>query len=203
MTPAWSQCGVVAFFADARANLSATAMNWGSNLMQEIWKGVLLLGTLVACVQSLQAQTTADSTVTTSSSRMSAQAKAPAFTVAGPVKQNALPPSSAKQISSPHLFERNGPPPDEVNRKNFEDNAGEKGGKLFLRSVPSGADIFVNDLLVGRTPLIMVMAAGPYKIEMRGARDDSGHATVGVMPKETRTVEIDLKQRYPSSISLR
>jgi hypothetical protein len=61
--------------------------------------------------------------------------------------------------------------------------------------VPSGADIFINDLLVGRTPLLMVITPGPYKIEMRGARDDSGHANVGVMPKATRTLEIDLKQR--------
>ncbi len=165
---------------------------------------VLLLGVLVVRVQTAQAQTAANSTVTASSLRMSQQAaKATTFTSSSPAKKNVLPPSSAKQISSPHLLERDGPPLDVVNRKEFEDNAGDKSGKLFLRSVPSGADIFVNDLLVGRTPLLMIIAPGPYKIEMRGTRDDSGNANVGVIPKETRTVEIDLKQRYPSSISLR
>jgi hypothetical protein len=69
--------------------------------------------------------------------------------------------------------------------------------------VPSGADIFINDLLIGRTSLLIVIAPGPYKIKMRGAPDDSGRANVGVMPKATRTLEIDLKQRYLSSISIR
>jgi hypothetical protein len=171
--------------------------------MWEVWKNVLL-GVLVVGVPSAQAQTAAESAVTASSSRMSAQAaRAPMFTLASPAKSSAPLPSSAKQASSPHILERSGPPPDEVNRKGFEDNAGEKGGKLLLRSVPSGADIFINDLLVGRTPLLMVIAPGPYKIDMRGARDDSGHESVGVMPEATRTVEIDLKQRYPSSILLR
>jgi PEGA domain-containing protein len=173
------------------------------NLMRAVWKNSLL-GVLVVGVHSAQAQTAAEPAVTASSTRMSAQAaKGAMFTLASPGKPSAPLPSSAKQASSPHILERSGPPPDEVNRKKFEDNAGEKGGKLLLRSVPSGADIFINDLLVGRTPLLLVMAPGPYKIDMRGARDDSGHASVGVMPKATRTVEIDLNQRYPSSISLR
>jgi hypothetical protein len=171
--------------------------------MRAAWKNVLL-GLLVVGVHGAQAQTAAESGVTASSSRMSVQAsKAPTFTLASPAKPSAPLQNSAKQPSSPHILERSGPPPDEVNRKQFEDNAGEKGGKLLLRSVPSGADIFINDLLVGRTPLLMAMAPGLYKIDMRGARDESGHASVGVMPKATRTVEIDLKQRYPSSISLR
>jgi hypothetical protein len=171
--------------------------------MRDIWKTVLL-GVLVVGVYSAQAQTAAESAVTASSSRMAAQAgKAPTFSLGSPTKQSAPHPSSAKQTSSPHLLERSGPPPDEVNRKVFEENAGEEGGKLLLRSVPIGADIFINDLLVGRTPLLMGIAPGPYRIEMRGARDESGHANVGVLPKETRTVAIDLKQRYPSGITIR
>ena len=151
--------------------------------MQEIWTALLLIGVLAL--------------------RMAAQsAKGPTFNMANPPKPSDSVPSSAKQSTSPHILERSGPPPDEVNRKEFEDNAGEKGGKLLLRSVPTGADVFVNDLLVGRTPLLMVIAPGRYKIEMRGARDDSGRANVGVMPNESRTVAIELKQRYPSSISL-
>jgi hypothetical protein len=98
---------------------------------------------------------------------------------------------------------RTGPSPEEVNRKGFEDNAGQTAGKLLLRSVPSGADIFVNDLLVGHTPLLMVIAPGKYEIEMRGPRQESGHSTAGVMPKETETVVINLNQRYPAKISTR
>jgi hypothetical protein len=194
MTPARSQYGVVALFGDVRADFGPATWNRGENVMREIWKIALLLGVLVLGAPSTQTQTAAEPAVTASFLRMAAQAaRATNLTLATP----------PKPTPSPHILERSGPPPDEVNRKEFEDNAGEKGGKLLLRSVPSGADIFINDLLVGRTPLLMVMAPGSYRIEMRGARDDTGHANVGVIPKQTRTVEIDLKQRYPSSILLR
>ena len=96
-----------------------------------------------------------------------------------------------------------GPSPEEVNRKSFEDRAGEAAGKLLLRSVPNGAEVFVNDLLVGRTPLLMIMAPGKYEIDMRGPRQESGHRTAGVMPKETETIAINLSQRYPAKISTR
>jgi hypothetical protein len=172
--------------------------------MRRIWKNALLLGALVVGAHAAQGQTVAESAGTASSSRMAAQAgKAPTFASGSAAKQSAPPPNSAKQTPSPHIVERNGPPLDEVNLKQFEDHAGEKGGKLMLLSTPSGADIFINDLLVGRTPLLMAITPGPYKVEMRGARDDTGHAHVGIVPLETRTVAIDLKQRYPSSISLR
>jgi hypothetical protein len=171
--------------------------------MREIWTNMLLIGVLAAGVPAAQAQTAPKLAVTISSLRMAVQAaKGPTFNMANPPKPSDSSSGSTKQSASTHILERNGPPPDEVNRKEFEDNAGEKSGKLLLRSVPSGADVFVNDLLVGRTPLLMVIAPGRYKIEMRGARDDSGRANVGVMPNETRTVAIELKQRYPSSISL-
>lgn len=137
-------------------------------------------------------QDIAESAMATSHSTVAASGMKP-FTTPGP----------APQSTSAHLMARMGPPADEVNRKDFEDNAGENAGKLLLRSAPSGAQIFVNDLLVGRTPLLMVVAPGKYKIEMRGARQESGHSSVGVMPKETQTVVINLSQRYPSTVSVR
>lgn len=192
-------------FGGQRANFGTGAWNCErKNVMRGIWISALLLGVPVVGVLSAQAQTAPGSALTASSLRMVPQAaKGPTFSLSSPAKQSAPPPNAGKPTSSPHLLERTGPPPDEVNRKEFEDNAGEKAGKLLLRSVPSGADIFIDGLLVGQTPLLMVIAPGPYKIEMRGARADSGHANVGVMPKETQTVEIPLKQRYPSNISLR
>ena len=153
-----------------------------------------LLGIVVAIAANAQAPVAAELGATSFSLRMAPQAaRVSTYTL----------PNPTKQTPSPHMLERSGPPPDEVNRKEFEDNAGVNAGKLFLRSVPTGADVFVDGLLVGKAPLLIVIAPGPYKIEMRGSRDDSGHANVGVMPKETRAVTIELKQRYPSSISLR
>jgi len=171
--------------------------------MRQICKNVLILGVLVVGVPCAQAQTAAALIAPVSSLRMAAQSsRGPTFSLSTPPKPSSTPSNSAKPSASPHLIASDGPPPDVVNRKEFEDNAGEKAGKLMLRSVPTGADVFVNGLLVGQTPLLLVIAPGPYKVEMRGGRDDSGRATVGVMPKETSTLAIELKQRYPSNISL-
>lgn len=161
--------------------------------MRGICKTLALLGLLGLGAYNVQAQATAEAGMMDSYSGVAAQsAKPPSLIMA----------SSAPPSKSPHLMARTGPPLDEVNRRDFEDNAGEKAAKLLLRSVPSGAEIFINDLLVGRTPLLMVIAPGKYKIEMRGPRQELGHSTVGVMPKETQTVVINLNQRYPTSIAI-
>jgi hypothetical protein len=171
--------------------------------MREAWKIALLAGALAAGVPRVQAQTVAALITPMISLRMAAQSsRGPTFNLSAPPKQSAAA-SSTKQNASPHIVAPDGPPPDVVNRKEFEDNAGDKAGKMLLRSVPTGADVFVNNLLVGQTPLLIVIAPGAYKVEMRGGRDESGKANVGVVPKETSTVAIELKQRYPSSISLR
>lgn len=112
-------------------------------------------------------------------------------------------PTSSKQKGSGNLIAPSGPPRDEVNRRHFERYAGKEAGRVLFRSVPTGASIFVNHLLVGQTPLLMFLAPGKYEVRMRGARQESGHRTVGVMSNETQTVLINLRQRYPSSVSLR
>jgi hypothetical protein len=172
--------------------------------MPEAWKNVLPLGVLVLGIPSGQAFAAAESASPASSSRLVAQAaKATTFALRSPATQSQPPACSAMWTSVSYIVQRNGPPPDEVNRKEFEDRAGEKGGKLLQRSMPSGADVFINDLIVGRTPLRMAAAPGPHKIDMCEARDDSGYAYVPVTPKATLTVAIDLKHSYPSSISIR
>ena len=166
----------------------------GEERMRRICKTAVLLALLGLASYTSRAQDIAEAAALTShSSIVASGAKAPSHTISSPEKQSA----------SPHLMARTGPSPEEVNRKGFEDNAGQTAGKLLLRSVPSGADIFVNDLLVGHTPLLMIIAPGKYEIEMRGPRQESGHSTAGVMPKETETVVINLNQRYPAKISTR
>jgi hypothetical protein len=162
--------------------------------MRRICKTAVLLVLIGLASYTSRAQDIAESAALTShSSVVASGAKAPSHTIASPEKQNV----------SPHLIAHTGPSRDEVNRKGFEDNAGETAGKLLLRSVPSGADVFVNELLVGHTPLLMVIAPGKYEIDMRGPRQESGHSTAGVLPKETETVVINLSQRYPAKISTR
>jgi hypothetical protein len=111
-------------------------------------------------------------------------------------------PKVTKPTPSQHLAAPIGPPPEDLNRKSFEDKAGQNAGKLLLRSVPTGADVYVNHLPVGQTPLLMIVAPGQYKIEMRGSRQESGHSTVGVLPKDTQTLVLTLNQRYPTTITL-
>jgi PEGA domain len=162
--------------------------------MRGIHKIAALMGLLGLGVPNAQGQDAAESALMKSNSTIAAQsAKAPARTSA-----NAVSPAS-----SPYLAARTGPPPDEVNRKDFEANAGTDACKLLLRSVPTGAEVFINDRLVGRTPLLILMAPGKYTIDMRGSHQESGHSAVGLMPKQTLTIAIDLKQRYPTSISIR
>ena len=98
------------------------------------------------------------------------------------------------------MFAPSGPPPDEANRSVLEENAGPNAGKLFLRSLPDHAMVFVNGKVVGRTPLLLVVAPGKYRIEMRGPRQASGSETVGLMREETQTVVLTLQQRYPSTV---
>jgi len=157
-------------------------------------KLAILMGSLMLTVCVARGQDIAEAGALTSHSTMAANTlKVPTTNTPTPVTQG----------SSPHLLARTGPPVDEVNRKDFEDNAGEKAGKMLLRSVPTGAEIFVNNLLVGRAPLLMVVAPGKYEISMRGSRDATGRGIVGVMPKETQTVVINLTQKYPNSIKMR
>lgn len=175
--------------------------------MRPIYVSALVLALVAFSASRVQAQAATESATLNAHSAMAAQSiKPPAFptirtgTGAAPADQAA---SAAKQAASPHLMARTGPPLDELNRKDFEDNAGDRAGKLLLRSAPAGAEIFINDRLVGSTPLLMVIAPGKYSIDMRGPRLESGHSNIGVMPKETQTVLINLNQRYPTSVSAR
>ena len=108
-----------------------------------------------------------------------------------------------QQGSSPHLLARQGPAPDETNRKAFEESAGREPGKLLMRSTPAGAQIFVNGRLVGRAPLLMILAPGKYKVEMRGQRQDYGQRTIGLLPNETQDIALTLSPLYPIRVSTR
>lgn len=169
--------------------------------MRQIYIVALLMALLEPGARTVRAQAATEAAALNANSAMAAQSlKPPVFPTIPSAPAQA---STNANPSSAHLMARTGPPPDEVNRKDFEDNAGNQAGKLLLRSVPAGAEIFINDRLVGRTPLLMVVAPGKYSVDMRGPRLESGHSNIGVMPKETQTMLINLNQRYPASVSAR
>jgi hypothetical protein len=172
-------------------------------------KPILLLILVGFAAGYTLAQTTAEAAAISSNSGMSTQMsdfsarareKLPSL-FDHPVRQQTA--TSPKRDANGPLIAPSGPPPDEVNRKKFEQSAGKDPGRVLFRSVPNGADVFVNHLLVGHTPLLMFLAPGRYEVEMHGARQESGHRTVGVMPKETQSVLIDLNQKYPANVSIR
>jgi len=168
-------------------------MNLTAKLLRRAYRVAVLVGLLVLGAHDARAQAMAEAGMATSRSSVAgASALAPP-----PVMTPPAPP-----VKSAHLAARTGAPPDQTNRRDFEGNAGEKAGKLLFRSTPSGAEVFINGLVVGRTPLLMTIAPGKYTVEMRGARQESGRSVIGLLPNETQTVLIKLNPRYPSSIQL-
>jgi len=119
--------------------------------------------------------------------------------------------SKALPVSLPHLAtdskfpftpEREGPPPDEANRKALEQRAGVDAVKLLLRSVPGEAMIFIDEMFVGRTPLLLIAPPGKYKVEMRGKREEFGERVIELSANETQQLTLTLEPRYPSSITM-
>jgi len=102
---------------------------------------------------------------------------------------------------SQHLIASSGPPPQETNLREFQAHAGKDAGKVLLRATPSEAQIWVNGKIVGKTPLLLVLAPGKYEVEMRGARGESGKSTVDLLPRETRELQVKLHSLYPARVT--
>ena len=121
----------------------------------------------------------------------------PKFPATGGGSSTSTPASS----SSPHLIASAGPPPEETNRKSLEGSAGKDAGKLLLRATPVEAQIWVNGKIVGKTPLLLVLAPGKYQVEMRGSRGQTGKRSVDLLPRETRELAVKLDQLYPARVT--
>lgn len=105
--------------------------------------------------------------------------------------------------ASPHLAATSGPAPEVVNRQSLEQQAGSDAGKIMLRSVPTGAQIWINDMFVGNAPMLLIVAPGKYKIDARGPRSEHMESSVDLLPHETRKVVLTLTVRYPMRVSVR
>lgn len=119
--------------------------------------------------------------------------------VRSPISVSPAPTESTPQ----HLAIREGPPPEETNRKALEQRAGKDAAKLLLRSVPSEARVYIDGSFVGRTPLLLVVPPGKYNVEMHGPREEFGGRLVGLLPSDTQQVVLTLTSRYASHVSVR
>ncbi|MFY9532076.1 MAG: PEGA domain-containing protein [Candidatus Acidiferrales bacterium] len=122
------------------------------------------------------------------------QPKAPRWTPATPAKEHSTP---------THLPASASPAPEIANRQAIEQRAGKDAAKLLLRSVPSGARVWIDGAFVGNTPTLLVVAPGKYLLEMRGERFDSAARVIDVLPSEMRDVALQLAVRYPTHVSTR
>jgi len=134
---------------------------------------------------------------------------------AGATSVSATPASSSKRLSFPstsapqskdksaHLNVSVAPSPDAANRQALEQRAGPDAGKLLLRSVPTGAQVWVDGALVGNTPILLIVAPGKYRVEMRGQRLEHAERAVALLPHETVELALPLVPRYPTRASVR
>jgi hypothetical protein len=190
--------------------------------MPRMWNASLVLLLMFLAPHSALAQDAAEAAAATSSSggtasaikaapaRLMDQAAAEAAAAtsssgiaASGAKAAPVPGINPQPSSSPHLVAREGPAPDELNRKEFEESAGRDAGKLLMRSTPTGAQVFVNGRMVGKAPLLLILAPGKYRVEMRGQRQNYGEVTVGLLPNHTQEVALTLAPLYPTRVSIR
>lgn len=102
-----------------------------------------------------------------------------------------------------HLPARSGEPLEVMNRRELERQAGNDAGKLLIRSSSAEATAWINGKRVGGTPLLLLLAPGQYKVELRGSRSEFAQGNVDLLPNETREFVMELEQRYPSQVRLR
>ena len=111
--------------------------------------------------------------------------------------------ASAKQKSA-HLTAREDRETLELtNRKLLEEQAGKEAGKLLIRSVPSEADVWIEELEVGKTPLLLTLHPGTYVVKVRALGTSVAEQRVGILAKKSHEVVVQLRVRYPAQIRLR
>ena len=121
--------------------------------------------------------------------------------------KNAAPlfPASSSQDGNKltHLPLRNSPPLEAVNRRALEERAGKDAAKLLLRSLPTGAQVWIDGAFVGNAPMLVLLAPRKYVIEMRGARLEYASQSVALLPRETKETVLRLATKYPAQVRLR
>lgn len=165
---------------------------------------ILIVATAAMCglfAGSANGQAVAEAAGTTS-------VAATASTAMKPVQLPKIPtaaggPASVGSVSggaSQHLIASSAPPPQETNLREFQARAGKDAGKVLLRATPVEANIWVNGKIVGKTPMLLILAPGKYEVEMRGARGQTGSSTMDLLPHETRELVVNLHQLYPGRV---
>ena len=105
-------------------------------------------------------------------------------------------------LTSADLTTRSGEDIIAANRRALESRAGKDSAKVMLRSEPKSARVWINGKEVGKTPLLLIVPPGVYKVEMEDAQTEANRKQVELGAKETREVMLSLRPRYPAHIQL-
>ena len=151
-----------------------------------LYRPMLLLALLILVgTRAAKAQAAAETAASSSVSRgVSAQA------------------TSGAPNSFAHLAAPSGPPSEVSNRQALEKRAGKDASKLLLRSLPTGAQVWIDGAFVGNTPLLLLVPPGKYRVQMSGPRLESAKQIVALLPRETQEVELTLAVRYPLRVTV-
>ncbi len=119
------------------------------------------------------------------------------------VKPDLPQPATAAASSSAHMPVRTGESVAGANCRTLQQRAGADGAKVALRSLPDHAQVWIDGLFVGATPLDLTLAPGRHLVEMRDATSEMVRQQIELQPKQSREVLSTLKPRYPDKVSLR
>ena len=119
------------------------------------------------------------------------------------VKPEAPQPAIGAASPSAHMPVRTGESVAAANGRTLQQRAGPDGAKVVLRSAPDRAQVWIDGLFVGSTPLELTLAPGRHLVEMRGATTEMVRQQIELQPKQSREVLLTLKPRYPDKISVR
>jgi PEGA domain-containing protein len=159
-----------------------------------------------ALAPSLSAQATTEAAAATSvSSAIGAKIKfpeIPSIPLPGASAGSPAKPASSNGSSgsTTHISASMKGPSVESNRHALEAKAGKDGARLLIRSIPSEAQIWIDDKPVGTTPLLLIVPPGKFMLELRGTRQESAKEEIAILPNETREVAVKLAQRYPTRV---
>jgi len=101
---------------------------------------------------------------------------------------------------SPHIVASSKTAEVESNRQALEAKAGPDAARLLVRSIPSQAQVWINEKPVGSTPLLLIVPGGKYKVELRGTRQERAQQELAILPKETQEIFVKLEVRYPTRV---
>ncbi len=120
---------------------------------------------------------------------------------AAAAKAKPLAPAPA-QPPSAHLPVQSSESAATANCRALKERAGPDAARLALRSVPDHAQVWIDTMFVGATPLDLTVAPGTHQLEVRGVGMESSRQKVELLPKQSLQVTVSLKPYYRNKISL-